>query len=370
LKLIIQPEDGLQPLIHGIEHARKSIEIAIFRFDRKEVERALGSAVKRGVLVHTLIADTNRNGERELRKLETRLLAKGVTVARTSDDLVRYHGKMMIVDGRELYVLAFNFTRLDIDHSRSFGVITKNHELVQEASRLFEADTKRQPYVARSRKFLVSPVNARELLSSFIKGAKRELLIYDAKVSDRAMVRLLEERAKAGVTIRIIGRVTRGHKGLEARKLPQLRLHTRNIIRDQRQLFLGSQSLRELELDARREVGVILHDSRVVKSIIKVFEEDWSLTAASREPREPVQKGGEQVTKAVTKAAELVAGSLSPVAPVVEHAVRRTVGASAEIELDHKEVEATVKSAVQTAVEKVVREVVEEAVEEHEQVGK
>src|SRR6202023_1933797 len=121
------------------------IEIVIFRFDRIEIEKALATAVSRGVFVHALIAYTNRGGEKNLRELELRLLAAGVTVARTADDLVRYHGKMMIVDRRELYLLAFNFTFLDIEHSRSFGLITTNRKVVHEAVKLFEADTKRQP---------------------------------------------------------------------------------------------------------------------------------------------------------------------------------------------------------------------------------
>jgi hypothetical protein len=50
-----------------------------------------------------------------------RCLDAGITVARTADDLVRYPGKFMIVDGRLLYVLSFNFTHLDIDRSRRFG---------------------------------------------------------------------------------------------------------------------------------------------------------------------------------------------------------------------------------------------------------
>lgn len=144
MKLRVQPEDGVKPLVKGIDQAKKRIEIAIFRFDR-EVEHALENAVKRGVSLQTIIADTSRSGEKNLRKLELRLLAKGVTVARTSDDLVRYHGKMMIVDRKEVDVLASNFTRLDIDHSRSFAIVTRNRQLVQEAIRLFESDTKRNP---------------------------------------------------------------------------------------------------------------------------------------------------------------------------------------------------------------------------------
>ena len=44
-------------------------------------------------------------------------------MSRTADDLVRYHGKFMIIDRRDLYLLAFNLTMLDIERSRSFGVI-------------------------------------------------------------------------------------------------------------------------------------------------------------------------------------------------------------------------------------------------------
>src|SRR6266480_5412815 len=148
MKLLIQPGDGVERLIKGIRKAKKSIEILIFRFDRPEIERALADAVERGVFVQALIAFTNRGGEQGLRKLEKRFLADGITVARTAGDLVRYHGKMMIIDRKELYVTAFNFTYLDIDRTRSFGLITRNPKLVSEAVKLFEADIKRQGYAS------------------------------------------------------------------------------------------------------------------------------------------------------------------------------------------------------------------------------
>ena len=37
----------------------------IFRFNRREIEKALADAVTRGVHVHALIAYTNRGGETE-----------------------------------------------------------------------------------------------------------------------------------------------------------------------------------------------------------------------------------------------------------------------------------------------------------------
>lgn len=359
MKVFVQPGEGVTPLIQAIQRARKSIDILIFRFDRADIEKALLSAVSRGVEVRALIAYTNRGGEKHLRELEMRLLAEGVTVARTADDLARYHGKMMIVDRAELHLLAFNFISLDIDHSRSFGVVTRDPALVREAIKLFEADSRRQTYSAGSTNFIVSPVNARRELETFIRKAKKELLIYDPHVSDPAMIHLLEERAEAGVSIRIIGRLVRKSPRLGVHKLSSMRLHTRVICRDSQWVFLGSQSLRTAELDARREVGAMFKSPQAVKLIASVFEKDWSdAEKAKAEYAEipPVAKVAKKVAKAVTKA-------LPPVGPTLEIAVREVVGREIEIPLNGDELEATVKDAVVQAVKEVVRDAVQEVVE-------
>src|SRR5690242_9077809 len=149
MKLMVQPGAGIGPILKAIQKAKKSVEIAIFRFDRREIEHALADAVDRGVFVHALIAYTNHGGEDHLRQLEMRFLERGITVARTADDLVRYHGKMMLVDGKELFLLTYNFTHLDTERSRSFGIATRNRQLVKEAARLFQCDTQRQSYKSR-----------------------------------------------------------------------------------------------------------------------------------------------------------------------------------------------------------------------------
>ena len=59
-----------------------------------------------------------------------------------------------------------------------------------------------------------------------------------------------------------------------------MRLHTRSIIRDGTWAFVGSQSLRALELDSRREVGIIFRDPKVVARLAKTFEDDWEAKAA------------------------------------------------------------------------------------------
>jgi phosphatidylserine/phosphatidylglycerophosphate/cardiolipin synthase-like enzyme len=282
MTLIVQPDSGVGPVLTAIRKASKSIDIMIFRLDIQDLRKALAGAVARGVTVRALIAHTNRGGEKTLRKLEQQLLEAGVTVSRTADDFLRYHGKMMLIDDKALHVYGFNFTWLDIERSRSFGIVTRHKRLVQEAKKLFEADAARQPYSAGFDRFVVSPENARARLTALIKGARKQLLIYDPKISDPGMLRLLKERARAGVEIRVIGRVTGKPAGIANEKYPGKRLHVRVVLQDGRRLFMGSQSLRKLELDHRREVGVIIDDKKAVAELARAFEADWALTAAGK----------------------------------------------------------------------------------------
>lgn len=364
MKCLVQPGDGIQPLVKAINRAKKSVEIVIFRMNRKEIEHAMEQAVTRGVHVHALIAFTNRGGEANLRALELRLLGAGVTVSRTDNDLVRYHGKLMVIDRRQLFLLAFNFTYLDIEHSRSFGIITDNRRHVLEAVKLFEADTERHPYSPASPTFLVSPLNAREQLAAFIKAAKKELLIYDPEVSDPAIIRLLEARSRAGVAVNILGTLKGKSDILTARPMPQIRLHTRSIIRDGQWAFVGSQSLRALELDSRREVGIIFRDTRAVAKLHTTFTEDWNSKAMIGEATVQSAQPSDAPAKVAKKVAKAVANEMEPISPVVEMTVREmSSDGDMPIALNTAEFETTVKNAVKEAVREVVHNLVEEAIE-------
>jgi phosphatidylserine/phosphatidylglycerophosphate/cardiolipin synthase-like enzyme len=296
MKLIVQPDAGVAPIVTAIKQARKSVDVLIFRLDRMEIVHALEAAVARGVRVRALTAHQNHGGTKILRKLEMHLLQGGVTVSRTADDLVRYHGKMMIVDSRLLHVYGFNFTLIDLEKSRSFGIISKNKKLLAEAMKLFEADFERQSYMPGNERFIVSPENARERLAKFIRGARRQLLIYDPNVCDDAMLRILTERIKAGVEVKIIGAVE-AKWNIRGEPFPGKRLHVRAIVRDGQRAFIGSQSLRRLELENRREIGVIITDGSVVRQLQQFFALDWSKTDAGRREAKKAAKADKKEEK-------------------------------------------------------------------------
>src|ERR1700722_3715924 len=67
VKLIIQPGEGVSPIVAAIRSAKKSVDIAIFRFDYKDIEAALrAAAAQKNVKVTALIAFANRGGEKNL----------------------------------------------------------------------------------------------------------------------------------------------------------------------------------------------------------------------------------------------------------------------------------------------------------------
>jgi cardiolipin synthase A/B len=197
----------------------------------------------------------------------------------------------------------------------------------------------------------VSPVNARKELAKFIKGAKKELLIYDPKISDRVMLRLLDERKKAGVEVRIIG--SANAKRLPVCELKRMRLHTRTIIRDGRDAFIGSQSLRQLELDARREIGLILRDANTVKQLARTFEDDWKASASKDWEKEEhrremrPRKVAKQIARSVTKNVRL-----SPVAKKVAK------------ELAHKSNGNLKENRIHATIKDLVKDVLEETAED------
>lgn len=280
MNLIIQPDAGVTPVVQAIQRARQRVDLAIFRSDRKEIEKALAGAVQRGAKVRVLVAHTNRGGESRLRKLEQRLLDVGVTVTRTGDDFVRYHGKFLLAD-QTLYVFAFNFTTADMAKSRSFGISTRDAAAVREATALFEADSTRQPYVPKRSPLVISPETARETLTAFVKGARRQLLVYDVNVQDPAFVKLLKQQAAAGLDVRVLGKL-KGGDAIETRPLRSMRLHARAIIRDGSRAFVGSQSLRRPELDQRREVGMVIPNASVTRKLRDLFEQDWTDSATGK----------------------------------------------------------------------------------------
>ena len=128
----------------------------------------------------------------------------------------------------------------------------------------------------------------------------------------------------------------------------RMRFHTRTIIRDGREAFLGSQSLREAELDRRRELGLIVDDHAVVTTLLRVFDRDWTALVPEKESAEEMRLHGN-----ARKTVKALVRQL-PLAPMVESALRHV---ASEIEGSHligSEFEHELADALREAVEDAV----------------
>ena len=67
--------------------------------------------------------------------------------------------------------------------------------------------------------------------------------------------------------------------------------------------IVGRRRLRGLDVDARRGVGLITQDPKVVKRMSEVFEEDWAKTELGKKETkhfEKEQKQAEEVVAEIT----------------------------------------------------------------------
>jgi uncharacterized membrane protein len=116
---------------------------------------------------------------------------------------------------------------------------------------------------------------------------------------------------------------------------------------------VGSQSLRVAELDSRREVGIIVRDSKVVSRMVRTFEADWE--------RKKGAEDAEVTTRAVKKQLKAMVRKLSPLNPIVKEAVSEVVSKVGSDTLDSKEIKETVEIAVKEAVRERVPEMLNES---------
>jgi hypothetical protein len=72
MNLLVLPDDGLGAVVRALRKAKKAVQVAIFRCDLRESRRR-SETPSRAASRCTLIAHTNRTGEKKLRELELRL---------------------------------------------------------------------------------------------------------------------------------------------------------------------------------------------------------------------------------------------------------------------------------------------------------
>ncbi|HET9530961.1 MAG TPA: phospholipase D-like domain-containing protein [Blastocatellia bacterium] len=292
LSLIIQPGDSFFPIVDAIDRASHTIKMTIFRMNDPIVRDALNYAVARKVKVQALVAMDSKGWTKRNKKLADELSKIGIEVRiprSRKEKVKKFHYKMMTVDDSQSLILTFNPTQKNLHYARDFGVLVRDHEITTELNRLFDADWHGTTFRPENLPLVISPYNSRKKLLDLLLEAQHTIRIMDAKVHDQEIMGLLLRKASSGCDVKIITRDSYFDEvvpNFHVRRLLRFKLHAKCIVVDSARFFVGSQNLRSISLDRRREVGIIIEDAPMSRRIERVFDEDWASTTVMQETLE------------------------------------------------------------------------------------
>lgn len=301
-RLVVEPEDGVRPLLDLIASARQEVLVKMYLWtpSRMDVVEALGEAGERGVRVRVLLEREPSGGRVDLAVYQA-LKERGVEVRLTTPfRFVFVHEKSLVVDRKLAWVGTMNLTGSSFSANREYALILDDPKQVAEVARVFEADWEGER-LDLSRALLVwapsrtlSGVregNAREVLLGMIAQARKELLLEHQAMADPEVLEALKAALKRGVRVRLIGSpqevgdtyflsgaMALEAAGAEVRFLPSPYVHAKVLVRDGEEALVGSLNLSANSLNANRELAVRFTAKEAPEAfarLLKTLEGDW-----------------------------------------------------------------------------------------------
>lgn len=135
-KLLASPIDARARLLALIDSATKTIDIEMEEFSDAEVASHLVTRIEAGVAVRVVAPSSGRSTGTSTTLGSLRANRATIKVLATPD----LHAKLVVVDGKQLYLGSVNLTAASLDKNREVGVLTETAAVVTRAQATFEAD--------------------------------------------------------------------------------------------------------------------------------------------------------------------------------------------------------------------------------------
>jgi cardiolipin synthase len=292
-KLIVMPDDSIEPILTAIGAAAKSLRIKMFSVSDRRVLSALVKAHKRQVKIRALLNPARHSGEIQNRGARTVLQDAGIDVLDTNPAFTVTHEKSMVIDDATAFIGSLNWDPDNFEETREFAVISNDPGEVAEVTECFEADWSRQPFEPRRpSKLIWCPGGGRDRIAQFIDEARHSLFLQNERYQDAIIVEHLVRAKLRGVKVHVM---TRPSHSLRARKLVEgvgdlrimndvgigihkmkhLKLHAKVLLADKARAIVGSINLTSSSFDERRELAIQVNDRNVVGRLVNVVHDDW-----------------------------------------------------------------------------------------------
>jgi phosphatidylserine/phosphatidylglycerophosphate/cardiolipin synthase-like enzyme len=294
--LIVEPDDGVEPVRDLIASARETLLIKQFTFTDETLIDAVLARQAAGVEVRVMLNAKRSGGDRANDDTYELLRDRGVDVRWTSPQFYVTHEKSIVVDGRVALIATFNLCTKYFTRTRDYGFISADPDQVAQIVEVFEADWNHGDWVPGSDAGLLwSNSNSRRQMARFIDGATERLDVQHPKYVDAVILDHLAAAADRGVKVHVLcgGRHgisewdvldtfaslrTLRRFGVKVRKQKNLRVHAKLLIADENRALLGSMNIDRSAFDLRRELGVTTGDAEVVARLKQIFDADWQLS--------------------------------------------------------------------------------------------
>ncbi|MBZ5622696.1 MAG: phospholipase [Acidobacteriia bacterium] len=292
-KLIVMPDDSIEPILAAIGAATKSLRIKMFSLSDHRVLSALVKAHKLKVKIRVLLNPARHSGEIQNRGARTVLLEAGIDVLDTNPAFAVTHEKSMVVDDATAFIGSLNWDPDNFEETREFAVTSTDPDEVAEVIECFDADWSRQPFESRRPSNLIwCPGPGRQQIADFIDQAKHSLFVQNERYQDAIIVEHLVRAKLRGVKVHVMTRPSHSLRakklvegvgdlrimndvGIGIHKMKPLKLHAKVLVADKARAVVGSINLTSSSFDDRRELAIQLNDPDVVDRLVKVVHDDW-----------------------------------------------------------------------------------------------
>ncbi len=288
--LIIEPDQGRQPVLEALKQAQSTVDLAIYGFTDPELMQAFIQAKNNGKKVRILLQHYPYKSLDENLLAIQRFSASHLDLTFAPPAFYLLHQKTLLLDRQRALVMTFNFTRSTFQNERNFALLLDDPAMVQEIQRVFDADWQNQPIKPVAANLFWSPDNSREKLLKLIASAQSELKIYAQGLSDYQVIGALASAARRGIQVQILTSGPEPGKkwdylrkaGVKISFDKRPRIHAKVLLVDQQKALLGSINFTQPSLDKNRELAVLVTSPQVVKQLLGCFTQDWQTSLTAR----------------------------------------------------------------------------------------
>jgi cardiolipin synthase len=303
--LIVEPDDGVEPVRNLINSAEKSLLIKQFTFSEPTLMQAVTDRKNAGVKVRVMLNPKRSGGDRANDDTYDYFKQNGVAIQWANPKFYVTHEKSIVVDSHAALISTFNLCLKYFTQTRDYGIVTHDPVRVAQVIEGFEADWEHRDWLPDPESGLLwSNANSRLRMSHFIDTAKHKLDVQHPKFVDAVILDRLLDAAERGVHVRVLCGGKHGISdwdvldtfsslrvlkrfGVKVHKQKNLRLHAKLLIADDTHALVGSMNIDRSAFDLRRELGTTIKDESVVNRLIQIFDSDWD-HSHSYDPPDPL----------------------------------------------------------------------------------